>query len=173
MINKIHELHDKYFSKPFYFLLAYTAIHFILILYAYFNIQNTFIPPIFYKFSFQGINANAVDMGYVYAYLLVLLIFIIDVAFLIVLMLEFKWLRLNYKKVLLLEIVLISISFMIPFFREIMFFMSFNTIGIYIIYRGLLPIWFFRTPFIFVSYIYLIRVIISPILELYKMSAIK
>lgn len=175
MITKINDIYDKYFSKEIYFVVAYTLIHLILIVFAFTGISSPFQPPVFYQFTIEGLNNNlyAGLNGYVYSYLLLLLILIIDVLFLIVLMLEFRCMRLNYKKVLSLEILLLAISFMFPFFREIMFFMSFNTIGIYIIYRLILKnIWYFRFPFIFSSYIFIIRLLLSPLIELYKLNMI-
>ena len=171
----IYSFYEKYFGKEIYFIWSYTIIHFILILYAFYKIDTSFTPPVFYKFTLFGTTTNIFNMYsgiqlYLYSYISIILIFLIDVAFLIILMLEFKWMRLNYTRILLFEFVLLLISFFSPFFRETMFFMSFNTVGIYLIYRIILKnIWFFKFPILFCSYIFIFRLLLSPIIDIFKM----
>jgi hypothetical protein len=169
--SQIEKIHKKYFGKNYYFLISMSVLHALIILYIIFGFK--FNYPVFFTLSLSGIStANIFNMnfgngsaiwGYIYAYLLILCIFLIDVGFLVILMFEFEWIRLSYKRILLIEIILISISFFIPFFRNMMFFLSLNTIQIYVIYRIIFKIPLMNYAFIFGSYLMVFKLILKPI----------
>ncbi len=168
------------FGKNYYFLIIMTAIHVLKIIETLGGIDIK--TRIFYKMTFTGWDFGSVLFsshggglwGLIYSYLLVLAIFLIDCGFLLVLMFEFEFIRLSYKKILIIEVFLIMISFFIPLFREIMFFMSFNTIVIYLIYRYLIgfelfPIIgpMFKYGFLISAYMMFLKLVIIPIFALW------
>ncbi len=175
MYKVINKIYNKLFAKDVYYLYSMTIYHFIIIFYTLLGLK--FQSKVFYTLTLLGNHANIFEMhfgnlkdnilwNYAYAYLLVLIIFILDIIFLIILMFEFKWLAFNYKKILGIELMLIGISFFFPFFRDVMFFLSINSLQIYIVYRIIIKnIWFLKIPIIFSSYMFIIRLILYPVLK--------
>ena len=166
--STLNNYYSKYFSKDIYYIYSMTIYHVLIIIFTFLGISHD--SNVFYTLTLSGGHENIFQTlssfrGAIESYILILIIFLLDALFLIVLMLEFKWMRLNFKKLFLIEITLIGISFFIPFFRDVMFFLSLNSVQIYIVYRILMKnIWFFKFPFIFSSYIYILRLIIEVII---------
>lgn len=165
------KIYNLFFSKEIYYLYAMSVYHILILIFYFLGIKSD--PQIFYSLTLLGNHPDLFSYfstirGIIESYVLVLYIFIIDVGFLIVLMLEFKWLRLNYKKILFAEIIIISLTFFFPILRDVMFFLSFNSVGIYIIYRLILKSdligWFFKFPFLLLVYSFIIKLIIIGII---------
>lgn len=156
--------YNKFFGKDIYYLYSMTIYHILIIIFSILGIASS--PHIFYKLSLFSNDVSIFIQlenirNILFAYFIVVMIFLMDLIFLTILMHEFKSLKLSFKKLLLIEFVLIGISFFIPFFRDMMFFMTINSIQIYIVYRILLKnIWFLKPLFIFMSYVFIAKLII-------------
>ena len=123
IIRTLENINNKFFSKRIYYLYSMTAYHFIIILYALIGLKYTY--HVFFTMSLTGLSVDdifkmqlgngGVIWNYVYAYLLILIIYIIDVVFLLILMFEFPIIGFNVKRIMMIETVLMGISFFIPY----------------------------------------------------------
>jgi len=158
---------EKLFSKDVYYLYAMTLYHFLIILYAIVGYQHD--SKVFYTLTLMGSQQDISHMyssieSILYNYLVVIIILILDIIFLILVMKEFKFLMLSYKKIIAVEIILLTISIFVPSFRDIMFFLSLNSLQIYIVYRLILKnISILRVPILILIYARVIKFLLIPI----------
>ena len=163
---RIHSLYDYWLGRELNYLVSMSVYHVLIIILFLFGITTD--SHIMYRLTLAGSQAALFAdfsnvLGMFSSMVTVIIIFIIDVAFLIILMLEFKWMRLNYKRLLALEVGIIAVSSIVPIIRDIMFFLSINSVAIYITYRGLMKLPFFGklfTPLINISaYLFIIHIV--------------
>jgi len=149
-LAKIFNIYDKYYKKSIYYIYAMTVYHFEIILFLMlfptitFNL-NTFIPLVFSKgiedFAFLnyqiGFNFNTIFYSS--------LILLADFAFLFIIKNEIHkqelkygvkyWYALDKKRIFFIECIIFYLSLGNPYIRETLYFLSLNTIQIYVIYR--------------------------------------
>lgn len=170
---KILNLYDKFYKHPYYYLYSMSIYHILIILYSYVFILS-YTPKTFYTLSFSiadttnFFNDGDVLKNIFYTFLIIS----IDFIFLYILMKEFKSLNLNYFKVILLEIVIILISISHFILRDIMFFLSLNTLQITIVYIIIKKIPFGKQLFLSASYINILILFFYPLYEFIRLILI-
>lgn len=169
--NLIFNFFDRLFYKDIYYIYNMTIYHFLIIFssvlgftynYGIFYSLSLSVPENIFELSGNSLLRNL---------LLILQLLILDFSFLLILMYEIKFFRLNWHKLIIIELILLIISFFIAPFRDILFFLSFNTIEIYMAYRIFIKylsdnynFTLFRYVFLGLSYIFLLKIlIINPI----------
>jgi hypothetical protein len=174
---KLFGLYDKYLSKDYYYLILMTLYHLEILFFAAIGIEvssHTFLPMISsshasslsilnYQFSFSSFNAI----------FFTIVILIVDFAFLFIIKKEIKHyeqtrqarfpFQLTTMKVIIIEIIVLLLSVGHPTLRAALYFMSFNTIQIYIIYRVIFRLKIFNPVIILGVYIAIIELILYPI----------
>jgi hypothetical protein len=177
IVYKLLGLYDKYLSKDYYYLILMTLYHLEILFFAAIGIEvssHTFLPMISsshanslsilnYQFSFSSFNAI----------FFTIVILIVDFAFLFIIKKEIKHyeqtrqihfpFQLTTMKVIIIEIIVLLLSAGHPTLRASLYFMSFNTIQIYIIYRVIFKLKIFNPVIILGVYIAIIELILYPI----------
>lgn len=172
-LYKIFTLYDKYYKHDYYYLYVMTAYHFIIILYTVL-FQIEMATKTFFVLSWDLTNHTS-DFISIFSFknvFFISLIFIIDFIFFIIVMKEFKSLKLSYKKIIILEIIILMLSFLNPTLRNIMYFLSLNTLQITIIYKFVKYVPMGKFLFLTGAYITLIKLILYPLIEGYKLLEI-
>lgn len=171
---KLFKLYDKLYKHDYYYLYTMTIYHFIIILYTYL-FKTELITKTFFVLSWN-FTSHTSDLISVFSFknaFFISLIFIIDFLFFIIIMKEFKVLKLNYTKILIFEIIILSLSFSSPVIRDTMYFLSLNTLQITIIYKFVKVIPLGKFLFLSGAYISTIKLILFPVItfiNLYMIS---
>lgn len=106
--------------------------------------------------TWQSIVTNWLFLG---------VILFLDFALLLILKSEFKWLKLSYKKILILELLVFLAGYFNPYVRTALLFFSANTLQITIAYRWFIKKWkFFQYFFIAGSYILILRLLFHVVI---------
>jgi len=163
----IYNIHNRLFGKDIYYIYSMSVYHFITILYTYAFGQN--IPSsVMYKLT---LNANAMNDyfkldNFMRNYLMLGLIVIIDLIFFVIIFMEFKPKWMTMKRIELFCLITLIVGFIFPFFREIMFFLSINTLAITVSYKLIKwspKVFFLKYVFLIGSYIYIVKLIFYPL----------
>jgi hypothetical protein len=182
-IFKLNNLYDKYLSKDYYYLILMSIYHIEILFFAYLGIEtttHTFLPMISsshanslsilnYRFSFSSFNAI----------FFTLVILILDFAFLFIIKKEIKhyeetyqtrfYFRLTNFKIFIIEVIVLLMSVGHPTLRASLYFLSFNTFQIYVIYRVLFKIKIFNPVIILGVYVAIIELFLYPFWEIFKL----
>lgn len=168
-IHKIFNLYYRFFGNAHYYLYSMSIYHILIILYTLIGISG-FNTSIFYGLTLNPYQTNVLNvldvMNIIESYIYILIILIIDVIFLVIIMLEFRPKILTIKNILFFEIIILSFSMLSPIFRDVMFFLSLNTLQITIIYKIMKYIPLMKDVFIAGSYILIFKLLFFPIQEL-------
>jgi len=170
---KLFNLYDKYYKHDYYYLYAMTVYHLIIIIYTYL-FKTELYTKTFFVLSWN-ISTHSTDFISVFSFknlFFISLIFIIDFIFFIVIMKEFDVLKLNYTKIIIFEIIILTLSLSHPTIRNIMYFLSLNTLQITIIYKFVKYIPLGKFLFLTGAYISVLKLLLYPLIEMYKLLEI-
>lgn len=173
MINlKLNKIYDLFFKKEYYILYVLTLIHLIIILYTLLDITG-YRSNVYYKLTLNPYS-TVLDLSFHSISETILLLFemyIIDFVFFGILYLEFKQLKLTFKKIFIIDTVIIFISFWSPQIRDIMFFMSFNSLQMFVYYYIIKSNYlsWLKIPIMLSLYIVFVQLIIYPWYELLRL----
>jgi hypothetical protein len=193
IIYKLFNLYDKYCSKDYFYLILMSVYHLEILFFVTllgFDFQvHTFLPMITPDKIYGATGSLNTILNYnfslsnPYAIMLTITILLIDFIFLYIIKSEIKQhekthytkvlpkipfinyqTSLNYKEIFFIESLVLYMSIGNPIMRAMLYFMSLNTIQIYIIYR---VIFRYITPlkplFIIGAYISIVKLLIQPI----------
>lgn len=187
---KISKWYERFFSKEMFYLYAMTVYHIQILLFvtflgvAYENTK-TFLPMIlpdkaggltFLNYSFSITDFNALFFTFV--------ILVVDFAFLFIVQKEIV----NYEKkhnklpftlttnkIIIIEVLVLWLSMGNPFMRAGLYFISFNTIQIYVTYRIIFPISkvipfcsIIPALFILNAYVAILKLGMYPLIEVWR-----
>lgn len=180
----ITDIYDKLFGKDIYYLYAMTAYHILIPIWVYyygFNRAMTFVTINAINFGQStNIMSNITLQNGFYAVMWGFVVVVLDFFFLFILKHSFhlskitlklwnkrpkEYTFLSYKNIAIIELIIFAISFYSVALRELMFFMSFNTMQITITYFLIRKIPFSLGKILFISaaYIFIIKLLIFPI----------
>lgn len=171
MFSKLYKIHDFIYRDFVNYLYLMTFYHGLIILYFYlFPFEVGKMPvKVFYTINFMGFNTNLFDFtleNIFKTWIALVFILILDMIFLTIMMIEFKKLNLTWKKIFYIEILTLITGFFLPFLRNIMFFLSLNTIQILVTYKIIKNIWFGKYIFITGAIILILRLAFYPIVTI-------
>jgi hypothetical protein len=183
IVFKLGQFYDKWLTKDYYYLILMTIYHLQILLLAFIGIEtttHTFLPMISashanslsvlnYRFSFSSFNAI----------FFTLVILVLDFAFLFIIKKEINhyeqtrqvhfFFKLTNTKIIIIEIIVLMMSMGNPTLRASIYFMSFNTFQIYVIYRLIFKLKIFNPVIILGVYIAIIELFLYPFWEIFKL----
>jgi len=161
IINYIINSYDFLFKHSYYYLYVMTVYHILIILSLYY-LEKEFANHVWFSLSLQlqDIFTELSTIQYLAQKMLwITIIILLDLFLLTIFMIEFERLNLTVKKIVLLEIVIFSVSFYSLIVRDVMFFLSINTLQIYLVFKTMKYIPFLKIVFITGAYIYIFQLI--------------
>lgn len=164
--NQILKIHDYLFREKYYYLYAMTIAHLIIIIYTIIGLDG-YTSKTYYTLSlnpYSSVIKNISIFKLQESIIILFEIYIIDLIFFLILMFEFKQLKLTFKKIIIIETIIMILSFSFTPIRDIMFFLSLNSLQITLYYSILMRyIFFMKYVFISASYVYVIQLLLYPI----------
>lgn len=170
-MNIIYKLdsYSKYF-KPINFIYSMSFYHILVALFMFIGIEYNY--KVFFILDFSSaqithINDNILKSGMMNI-LFSLSILLVDFIFLIIIMYEFKQLKLTWKKISLIEGIIFFVSLSNPYLRVVMMFLSLNTLTITIFYKIMKNIPYTNYIIVTGSYIIIIKLLLFPLFDFMK-----
>jgi len=153
-------VNDLLYKENYYYIYSMSIYHVMIILASYLI---GYVPAaVKYRLTLDvGQVYNFLDPVHIVSnYMLVLLAIVLDLIFLIIIKLEFNPNWLTYNRIIYIEILSLFAGFLFPYIREILFFLSINSLSMTIIYYVIKNVWLSKYLFITGSYIYILKLII-------------
>ena len=170
MYNLLNRVYDYLYKEPFYYIYSRSFYHVLIIIFTLLHISDI-QPNVFFVLNFDTFNLHLFESGIeslIKNVIFVLLIMIVDVIFLLILMYEFKSLKLTYTKIFFLEIIIFVLALSNPTLRMIMLFLSLNTLEVTVFYKIIKYIPFSKYAFLTGSYILILKLLLVPVIEFYN-----
>lgn len=154
------------FGQPTNFLWAMIIYHVLILLFT-FTLQQEMPGKVMLRLGLGDVGAVNAEMhainslkAIVTNWIFLGVILFLDFALLLILKAEFKSLKLTYKKIFILEIVIFLVGVFNPYVRTALLFFSANTLQITIAYRWFIKKWvLFQYFFILGSYILILKLL--------------
>lgn len=170
-MNIIYKL-DSYnrIFKPINFIYSMSFYHVLVALFMLIGIEYNY--KVFFVLDFSTatvshLNDNILKSG-IMNILFSLSILVVDFIFLIIIMFEFKQLKLTLKKISIIEVIIFFIALSNPYLRMIMLFLSLNTLAITIFYKIMKNVPYTNYIIVTGSYIIIIKLLLFPVFDYLK-----
>lgn len=169
---------DKYYKENYYYLFSMSIYHILIILATLF-LSVDFKVKTFMIFSFNPETVDIINFNMDFTFKSMFLLFIIlliDFIFLYIIKKEIEyyeqknnkiyWFRLTTLRMILIELIILSFTIHNPMSRQIMYFLSLNTMQIFFIYKIIKNVSIGKLLFLTWGYIILLKLIFEIIFYL-------
>lgn len=175
ILQSLESINYKFYKENYYYLYTMSIYHALVIIFRFF-IPN--IPTnVFYKLTFTPEATNDIInslttggfLGFMWSFLLLAIILILDCIFIWIIVDEFAPKFITVRNIFIIEGSILTLSFLVPYLRDVFVFLSINTLIITGFYKLIkyekifIGIGFAKYIMITITYIYIIKLITYPI----------
>lgn len=157
--KKLIWIWDNFYSNPIFYIYNMSIYHIFIIIFTLF-LGIKINSQTFVQLSIESIKID-ITQNFFKSLVFSTVIIILDLIFFIIIATEFKRLKLSTFKIIFIEIFIFYISFSYPFLRSTLFFLTLNSLQIFIPYKLMkaMPFYLFNIIFITSSYIIIIKLL--------------